>query len=111
MRLSSRARSRDLRTGDWLRNGCVRVLPAPPVRGTRHQELLGKTQEWDERGKGVKFDRLDAAALCQRQQLMRERQRVAGMRRGLLALHNIHVMGSDERARRGLRSTCRCPRG
>jgi hypothetical protein len=29
----------------------------------------------------------------QRQQLMRERQRVAGMGRGLLALHNIHVTG------------------
>ena len=26
----------------------------------------------------------------QRQQFMRERQRVAGMGRGLLALHNIH---------------------
>ena len=82
-------------------------------------------QDWDERGKGVKNDRLDAAALCQRldryergnkkafspvriptvdeereramsrqrQQLMRERQRVAGMGRGLLALHNIHVTG------------------
>ena len=75
--------------------------------------------------KGVRNDRLDAAALCprldryergnnkafspvriptvdeereramsrQRQQLMRERQRVAGMGRGLLALHNIHVTG------------------
>jgi transposase len=74
-------------------------------------------QDWDERGKGVKNDRLDAAAFCQRldrfergnkkafstvriptvdeereramsrqrQQLMRERQRVAGMGRGLLA--------------------------
>ena len=29
----------------------------------------------------------------QRQQLMRERQRVAGMGRGLLALHNIHITG------------------
>jgi hypothetical protein len=29
----------------------------------------------------------------QRQQLMRERQRVAGMDRGRLALHNIHVTG------------------
>jgi transposase len=82
-------------------------------------------QNWDELGKGVKNDRLDAAALCQRldryelgnkkafstvhiptvdeereramsrqrQQLMRERQRVAAMGRSLLATHNIHVTG------------------
>jgi transposase len=80
-------------------------------------------QDWDERGKGVKNDRLDAAALCQRldryergnkkafsvvriptvdeereraitrqrQQLVRERQRLAAMGRSLLAMHNIHV--------------------
>ena len=82
-------------------------------------------QDWDERGKGGKNDRLDEAALCQRldryergnkkafstvriptvyeerqramsrqhQQLMRERQRVAGMGRVLLAPHDIHVTG------------------
>jgi transposase len=82
-------------------------------------------QDWDERGKGVKNDRLDAAALCQRldryergnkkafsvvriptvdeereraitrqrQQLVRERQRLAAMGRSLLATHNIHVTG------------------
>jgi len=82
-------------------------------------------QDWDERGKGVKNDRLDAAALCQRldryqrgntkafstvrvpsedqereraisrqrQQLMRERQRISAMGRSLLATHNIHVTG------------------
>ena len=82
-------------------------------------------QDWDERGKGVKNDRLDAAALCQRldryergnkkafsvvriptvdeereraitrqrQQLVRERQRLAAMGRSLLAMHNIHVTG------------------
>jgi len=82
-------------------------------------------QNWDELGKGVKNDRLDAAALCQRldryelgnkkafstvriptvneereramsrqrQQLMRERQRMAAMGRSLLAMHNIHVTG------------------
>jgi transposase len=80
-------------------------------------------QDWDGRGKGVKNDRLDAAALCQRldryergnhkafsvvristvdeerqraitrqrQQLVRERQRLAAMGRSLLARHNIHV--------------------
>jgi transposase len=75
------------------------------------------------RGKGVKNDWFDAAALCLRhnryergnkkafstvriptvdeerqraisrehQQFMRERQRIVGMGRGLLALHNNHV--------------------
>jgi transposase len=82
-------------------------------------------QDWNERGKGVKSDRLDAAALCHgldryehvnkkalitvripaveekreraisrlRQQIIRERQRFAGMGHRLLALHNIHVTG------------------
>ena len=82
-------------------------------------------QDWDERGKGVKNDRLDALALCQRldryargnqkafsivrmpteeeereralsrqrQQLVRERQRMAAMGRSLLAMHGIHVTG------------------
>jgi hypothetical protein len=44
----------------------VRVPLAPSAGGTRHQELLVQPQDWDERGKGVKNDRLDAAALCQR---------------------------------------------
>jgi transposase len=89
------------------------------------KDYVVQPQDWDERGKGVKNDRLDAAALCQRldryergnkkafspvriltvdeereramsrqrQQLMCERQRVAGMGCGLLALHNIHVTG------------------
>jgi hypothetical protein len=76
-------------------------------------------QDWDERGKGGKNDQLDEAVLCQRldryergnkkafstvpiptvyeerqrQQLMCERERVAGMGRVLLALHDIHVTG------------------
>ena len=82
-------------------------------------------QDWDERGKGVKTDRIDALALCQRldryvrgnrkafsvvrvpsedeererafsrqrQQLMRERQRLQAMGRSLLAMHGIHVTG------------------
>ena len=82
-------------------------------------------QDWDERGKGVKTDRIDALALCQRldryvrgnrkafsvvrvpsedeererafsrqrQQLMRERQRLQAMGRSLLAMHGIHVAG------------------
>jgi transposase len=84
-------------------------------------------QDWDERGKGVKNDRLDAAALCrlldryqrgnkkafgtvriptvdeereramtrQRQQLLRERQSVAGIRRELRGLQNIRVTGTS----------------
>lgn len=80
-------------------------------------------QDWDERGKGVKTDRIDALALCQRldryvrgnrkafsvvrvpseeeereralsrqrQQLVRERQRLQVMGRSLLAMHGIHV--------------------
>ncbi len=95
-------------------------------------------QDWDKRGKGVKNERLDSAALCQRldryergnkkafstvriptvdeereramsrqcQQLMRERQRVAGMGRRLLAMHNIHVTGKCGRVKRGWRSRC-----
>jgi transposase len=82
-------------------------------------------QDWDEQGKGVKTDRIDASALCQRldrytrgnlkafsivrvptqeeereraftrqrQQIVRERQRVQAMGRGLLASHGIHVSG------------------
>ena len=82
-------------------------------------------QDWDERGKGVKNDRIDAQALCQRldryvrgnrkafsvvrvptaeeereraisrqrQQLVRERQRLQAMGRSLLAMHGIHVSG------------------
>ena len=82
-------------------------------------------QDWDERGKGVKNDRLDAMALCQRldrftrgnrkafsivrvpseeeerdraftrqrQQIVRERQRLQAMGRSLLASHGIHVTG------------------
>lgn len=82
-------------------------------------------QDWDERGKGVKNDRLDALALCQRldrftrgnhkafsivrvptveeekersftrqrQQIVRERQRLQAMGRSLLACHGIHVTG------------------
>ena len=82
-------------------------------------------QVWDERHKGVKTDRLDALALCQRldrfvrgnrkafsivrvpteaeerertlsrqrQQLMRERQRLRAMGRSLLYSHGIHVTG------------------
>ena len=97
----------------------------------RRLEAMGVTnfvvqpQDWDDRGKGVKNDRLDALALCQRldryvrgnqkafsvvrvpseeeereramsrqrQQLVRERQRLAAMGRSLLAMHNIHVTG------------------
>ena len=82
-------------------------------------------QDWDERGKGVNYDRIDAQALCQRldryvrgnrkafsvvrvptaeeereraisrqrQQLVRERQRLQAMGRSLLAMHGIHVSG------------------
>jgi transposase len=82
-------------------------------------------QDWDERGKGVKTDRIDALALClrldrytrgnlkafsivrvptedeerqraftrQRQQIVRERQRLQSMGRSLLASHGIHVTG------------------
>lgn len=82
-------------------------------------------QDWDDRGKGVKNDRLDALALCQRldrftrgnrkafsivrvptpdeereraltrqrQQIVRERQRLQAMGRSLLASHGIHVTG------------------
>ena len=97
----------------------------------RHLEAMGVTnyvvqpQDWDERGKGVKNDRLDALALCQRldrftrgnrkafsivrvpseeeeceraftrqrQQIVRERQRLQAMGRSLLASHGIHVTG------------------
>ena len=78
-------------------------------------------QVWDERHKGVKTDKLDALALCQRldqfvrgsrkafgivrvptpeeerqrQQLVRERQRLqAKSGRSLLSSHGIHVTGS-----------------
>ena len=89
------------------------------------QNDVVQPQDWDERGKGMKNDRLDAAALCQRldryergnkkafsvvriptvdeereraitrqrQQLVRERQRLAALGRSLLATHNIHVTG------------------
>lgn len=82
-------------------------------------------QDWDERGTGVKNDRLDALALCQRldrftrgnrkafsvvrvpteeeereraftrqrQQIVRERQRLQAMGRSLLASHGLHVTG------------------
>ncbi len=82
-------------------------------------------QDWDERTEGVKNDRLDALALCQRldrftrgnrkafsivrvpsedeerdraftrqrQQIVRERQRLQAMGRSLLASHGIHVTG------------------
>ncbi len=87
--------------------------------------LVVQPQDWDERGKGVKTDRIDALALCQRldryvrgnrkafsvvrvpseeeererafsrqrQQLVRERQRLQAMGRSLLAMHGIHVSG------------------
>ena len=87
--------------------------------------LVVQPQDWDERGKGVKTDRIDALALCQRldryvrgnrkafsvvrvpseeeereratsrqrQQLVRERQRLQAMGRSLLAMHGIHVTG------------------
>ncbi len=98
-----------------------------------HRQLTGmgvtnyvvQPQIWDERSKGVKTDRLDALALCQRldrfvrgnrkafsivrvpteaeererafsrqrQQLMRERQRLQAMGRSLLSSHGIHVTG------------------
>jgi transposase len=41
-------------------------------------------QDWDERGRAI---------TRQRQQLVRERQRLAAMGRSLLAMHNIHVTG------------------
>ena len=82
-------------------------------------------QIWDERSKGVKTDKLDALALCQRldrfvrgnrkafsivrvpteaeererafsrqrQQLVRERQRLQAMGRSLLSSHGIYVTG------------------
>jgi len=82
-------------------------------------------QDWDERGKGVKNDQIDALALCQRldryvrgnrkafsvvrvpteeeereralsrqrQQVVRERQRLQAMGRSLLSMHGIHVDG------------------
>ncbi len=97
----------------------------------RRLEAMGVTnyvvqpQNWDDRGKGVKNDRLDALALCerldrfvrgnrkafsivrvptedeererafsrQRQQLVRERQRLQAMGRSLLSSHGIHVAG------------------
>jgi transposase len=97
----------------------------------RQLEELGVTnyvvqpQDWDERGKGVKNDRLDALELCQRldryvrgnhkafsvvrvpspeeereralsrqrQQVVRERQRLQAMGRSLLAMHGIQVDG------------------
>ncbi len=49
-----------------LRSGRLRIPSAPPIRETRHPELCGAPPGLDERGKGVKNDRLDAAALCQR---------------------------------------------
>jgi transposase len=87
--------------------------------------LVVQPQNWDERGKGVKTDRIDALALCQRldryvrgnrkafsvvrvpseeeerergfsrqrQQLVRERQRLQAMGRSLLSMHGIHVSG------------------
>lgn len=87
-------------------------------------------QDWDERGKGGKNDRLDALALCQRldryvrgngkafsvvrvlseeeereralsrqrQQVVRERQRLQAMGRSLLAMHGMHV---DDKWRKG----------
>lgn len=84
--------------------------------------LVVQPQDWDERGKGVKTDRIDALALCQRLdryvrgnrkafsvvrvpseeeraisrqrgQLVRERQRLQAMGRSLLAMHGIHVTG------------------
>lgn len=89
------------------------------------RNLVVQPQDWDERGKGVKTDRIDALALCQRldryvrgnrkafsvvrvpseeeereratsrqrQQLVRERQRLQAMGRSLLAMHGIHVTG------------------
>jgi transposase len=89
------------------------------------RNLVVQPQDWDERGKGVKNDRLDALALCQRldryvrgnrkafsvvrvpseeqereralsrqrQQLVRERQRLQAMGRSLLAMHGIQVSG------------------
>lgn len=89
------------------------------------QNVVVQPQDWDERGKGVKSDGLDAQALClrldryvrgnrkafatvrvpseeeeeeralwrQRQQLVRERQRLAAMGRSLLAMRGIHVSG------------------
>ena len=89
------------------------------------RNLVVQPQDWDERGKGVKNDRIDALALCQRldryvrgnrkafsvvrvpseeeereralsrqrQQLVRERQRLQAMGRSLLAMHGIHVTG------------------
>ncbi len=87
--------------------------------------VVVQPQDWDERGKRVKTDRIDALALCQRldryvrgnrkafsvvrvpseeeerertlsrqrQQLVRERQRLQAMGRSLLAMHGIHVTG------------------
>ena len=95
------------------------------LEGMGVSNLVVQPQDWDERGKGVKTDRIDALALCQRldryvrgnrkafsvvrvpseeeereraisrqrQQLVRERQRLQAMGRSLLAMHGIHVTG------------------
>jgi hypothetical protein len=46
----------------------LRDPSAPPLRGTRHQKLRGAAPRLirDERDNGVKNDRLEASALCQR---------------------------------------------
>ena len=113
----------------------------------RRLEAMGVTnfvvqpQDWDDRGKGVKNDRLDALALCQRldryvrgnkkafsvvrvpteeeereramsrqrQQLVRERQRLAAMGRSLLAMHNIHVTGRWWKAKAWARIKAQAP--
>ena len=106
----------------WVRSGFTCTAGSSELG---IQNYMVQPRDWDERGKGVKNERLDAAELCQRldryergnkkafsivriptvdeereramsrqrQQLMRERQRVARMSRGLFALHDIHDIG------------------
>ena len=72
------------------------------------KNYVERPQDWDERGNKKAFSMVriptvdeerERAMSRQRQQLMRERQRVAGMGRGLRAPHNIHLTGKWQKGK------------
>jgi hypothetical protein len=73
------------------------------------KNYVAQSQDWDERGNKKAFrtvriptvdEERERAVSGQREQLMREPQRVAGMGRGLPALHNLSSLSRSQKLKR-----------
>ena len=112
------------RSPHLLRGRGFRLPPAPQTRGDGGEQLVVQPQDWDERGKGVKKDRIDALALCQRlDRFMRgnrkafsvvrvpteeeERERASSRQRGQLVRERqrLQAMGRSSLAIHGIHVT------